>query len=77
MNFVQKVYPDLNTKIFQRGIYKTYKKSQYLLKSMITTIFPKYEIVEEYRNPELEMLELDYFIPELNLAFEYQVTLPK
>ena len=36
------------------------------------------EVVEDYRHPEIVMssgypLEIDYFFPNLNLAFEYQV----
>ena len=51
------------------------KKSQYLLKECIKTIFNKENtlVFEEYSHPDAENLELDYFLPEFNLAFEYQV----
>ena len=53
---------------------KQYKKTQYLLKSMLKTIFPQEEFVEEYRNPQLtKSLELDFYYPQLKLAIEFQV----
>ena len=74
MLIVKKYYPDLNMKYFKLGNTLGSKKSQYTLKSMLQIIFENYEIVEEYRHTDLENLELDYYIPELKLAFEYQVT---
>ena len=73
MSIVKKFYPDLNMKYFQFGNSLGLKKSQYTLKSMLQTIFPTQEIVEEYRHVDLENLELDYYLPQLKLAFEYQV----
>ena len=52
----------------------TSKKSQYVLKECIQQIFSKENtlILEEYRHPDAN-LELDYFLPQYNIAFEYQV----
>ena len=74
MEIVKKFYPDLNLRNFQSVSSLGIKKSQYTLKSMLQSLFSNYEIVEEYRHTDLENLELDYYIPELKLAFEYQVT---
>lgn len=50
----------------------TTKKSQYLLKEGINLLFPGKIILEEYIHPDVK-LQLDYFLPQFNLAFEYQV----
>ena len=51
------------------------KKAQYVLKECLKIIFPfeNNVLLEEYKHPEITNLELDYFYPHLNLAFEYQV----
>ena len=51
------------------------RKSQHLLKSHLHEIFPPKEVVmlEDYKHPDVHHLELDYFYPQQNLAFEYQV----
>ena len=51
------------------------KKSQYMLKNCIESIFSKENtlVLEEYRHPDVIHLELDYFLPQYNIAFEYQV----
>ena len=50
------------------------KKSQYLLRECLHRIFTAENtiLLEEYKHPDLN-LELDYFYPQFNLAFEYQV----
>ena len=75
MEIVKKFYPDLNLNNFQFGNPLGSKKSQYTLKSMLNILFPDQEIVEEYRHTDLENLELDYYLPQLKIAFEYQVTI--
>ena len=72
MEIVKIYYPDLNLNVFQRNNL-VYKKSQFTLKYMISKLFPSHEIIEDYRVPELDFKELDYFLPELKIAFEYQV----
>ena len=72
MYIVCQFYPELKIELFKKT-----KKSQYKLKAMLLKLFPGNEIVEEYKYGELGMLELDYYLPELKLAFEYQVTLLK
>ena len=73
MGIVKNFYPELNIKNFQLGNTLKTKKSQYTLKSMIRDLFPNQEIVEDYRHADLDNLELDYYLPDLKLAFEYQV----
>ena len=59
--------------------YKTGKKSQYELKECIEKLFiignknKDIVLLEEYRHPDISNLELDYFLPQYNIAFEYQV----
>eukprot|EP00026_Physarum_polycephalum_P002443 Phypoly_transcript_02449.p1 GENE.Phypoly_transcript_02449~~Phypoly_transcript_02449.p1 ORF type:complete len:911 (+),score=126.14 Phypoly_transcript_02449:48-2780(+) len=54
------------------------KKSQFLLKSVLTSIFPSKEIIENYRHSNLTFkdstytMELDCYLPHLSLGFEYQ-----
>ena len=53
------------------------KKSQYMLKECIQNMFLNKEkdfvLLEEYKHPDISNLELDYFLPQYNIAFEYQV----
>ena len=53
------------------------KKSQYMLKECIVKLFSddKKEpvLLEEYKHPDIANIELDYFLPQYNIAFEYQV----
>ena len=75
MEIVKKFYPDLNMKLFHFSNPLGSKKSQYTLKSMLLSLFPNQEIIEEYRHADLENLEIDYYLPHLKLGFEYQVIL--
>lgn len=51
------------------------KKSQYILKACIEHLFSRENIIifEDYWHPDVLNLELDYYLPEHRLAFEYQV----
>jgi hypothetical protein len=51
------------------------KKTQYVLKECLGMLFNKENtiLLEEYKHPDISNLELDYFFPQYNLAFEYQV----
>ena len=51
----------------------TSKKTQYLLKEYISSLFKNATLLQEYIHPDFSKLELDYFFPEYKLAFEYQV----
>ena len=73
MEIVKKFYPEIDLEKFQRFSNKMNKKSQYTLKNLLSSLFNQYEIIEEYRDKNLLGLELDYYIPALQLAFEYQV----
>jgi hypothetical protein len=69
-------YPEHNWDIPQKS--KFHKKSQYVLKAMLKTMFPKEAVLEEYKHPDLLVstgypLELDFFYPQINVAIEYQV----
>ena len=51
------------------------KKHQYMLRECIGELFSGENsvLLEEYRHPEINSLQLDYFFPQKKLAFEYQV----
>ena len=57
------------------SLFKITKKTQFLLKECIEKMFVGRNalLLEEYRHPDVSNLELDYFLPQYNLAFEYQV----
>jgi hypothetical protein len=46
--------------------------SESILHQIICGIFPKESIIRHYRPDWLEGLELDIYMPRLNIAFEYQ-----
>ena len=48
------------------------KKSQSMLKDYIQQLFTGV-LLEEYKHPDIANLELDLFLPQYNIAFEYQV----
>ena len=71
---LQKTFPQYKLAV---GSGKT-KKSQYMLKECIERLFISDKnkdivLLEEYRHPDISNLELDFFLPQYNLAFEYQV----
>lgn len=43
-----------------------------LLYQIVCEIYPDYKIIRHYRPEFLNFLELDVYIPKLNIAFEYQ-----
>ena len=73
---LQKIYPDHNWNnnlLTQRSK----KSAQRWLLVCVSKLFPTFYLIEEYNNPLLyyntsKWLNLDLFIPSLNLAFEYQ-----
>lgn len=46
--------------------------SETLLFKIIKRLYPNYEVLRHYRPKWLEGLELDIYIPQLKMAFEYQ-----
>lgn len=46
--------------------------SEMVLTKIVKQLYPNFEIITHHRPKWLGSLELDIFIPELNLAFEYQ-----
>ena len=76
MKTFQKLYPKYR---WLSSISKG-KKSQYMLKECIEKLFVSDKnkdivLLEEYRHPDISNLELDYFLPQYNIAFEYQVNI--
>ena len=69
---LQFTFPEFNwAKISAIG-----RKSQYLLKEFIERLFKNsqdFVLLEEYKHPDISNLELDYFLPNFKLGFEYQV----
>ena len=68
-------FPNYKWAVFaQSGLSK---KSQYILKECLDVLFNRGNsvLLEEYKHPDITNLELDYFYPELKIAFEYQVSI--
>jgi hypothetical protein len=69
-------YPERHWEFYTKTKSPFHKKSQSLLKIALQNIF-QLEMLEDYRHPEIVNasgfpLELDFFFPHINLAFEYQ-----
>lgn len=77
MNILKNVYSDHNWdehKFVQRG----QKSAQRKLCVIVQDLFPQAVVYEDYNHPKLKFhsggaAELDVYIPQLKLAFEYQV----
>lgn len=50
---------------------KVKKSVQRVLGVYVQQLYPGYTVLEEHCHPVLGNMELDFFLPELNLAFEY------
>ena len=69
------VYPDVKwdeDKLLRRNK----KASQFFLKRILEKMYPNNIILEDYKHPNIKFdtsysCELDLYLPELNLAFEY------
>lgn len=46
--------------------------SETILYNTVKSALPKHTVVQHYRGPELEGLEIDIFVPKLRLGIEYQ-----
>ena len=59
------------------GASKMTRKSRLVLRDCIEKLFINKEkdfvLLEDYKHPDIETLELDLFLPQYNIAFEYQV----
>lgn len=74
--FLRLVYPQVEW-IQQKLDSRAKKSTQFWLKKQVGSLFPGMQILEDYRHPQLRYqsgaaAELDLFLPQLNLAFEYQ-----
>ena len=59
----------------KKFLSRSKKLTQRLLFTFLQSIYPSFEVIENYRNPLIKRnlsLELDIFIPTLNMALEYQ-----
>ena len=65
-------FPQLNWT--SKGSYLL-KKSQYMLKQCIEKLIKDVIVLEEYKHPNISNLELDFFLPQYKIAFEYQVSI--
>lgn len=67
---LQRIYPD---HVWERKLFSlsSKKSSQRRLRVVLATLFPGKRILEEFRLRG-ELLELDYYMPEISLAFEFQ-----
>eukprot|EP01127_Copromyxa_protea_P011527 TRINITY_DN2901_c0_g2_i3.p1 TRINITY_DN2901_c0_g2~~TRINITY_DN2901_c0_g2_i3.p1 ORF type:complete len:393 (-),score=41.56 TRINITY_DN2901_c0_g2_i3:26-1204(-) len=74
---LEKNYPEI---IWDRSLLLTSNKKseQRQWREIIRGLFPGYQILEDHKHPDLKFrnsgrkMELDIFLPEMNLAFEYQ-----
>ena len=70
---LRQAFPQFKWNVVGKGS----KKAQYMLKECIEHLFVNYSkdivLLEEYKHPDIANLELDYFLPQYNIAFEYQV----
>jgi len=75
---LKRVYPKVywNEALLLGKGYK--RSSQHLLGVILREIFPNLEIISEYSHPTLtyentkQPMRFDFYLPQLNLAFEYQ-----
>ena len=61
----------VRTEFGYRGIGEHWV-NETMLKHIVTSIFPQYTILVHHRPEWLEGLELDIYVPNIKLAFEYQ-----
>lgn len=75
---LQHVYPGQNWKPERWAPTTLIKKNQRHLVHVVRELYPDLEVFEDYRHSSLRFessgysMELDVFVPALNLAFEYQ-----
>ena len=71
-------YPEVKWLPWKFSSVVSKKATQRWLANLIRDLFPNKEIIEDYQDPLLlfpgteKRMELDIFVPELNIAFEYQ-----
>ena len=69
---LKKVHSDQKWDIFELN-NRTKKSMQYWVKTILSRYFSSHKILEDYLHPLFgATLELDIFLPALNIAFEYQ-----
>lgn len=76
VNMLKTTYPDYSwdEKLLSR---RNKKACQFILKRKVESLFPGFHVKEDYRHPDIryestsKIGELDLFLPDINLAFEY------
>ena len=73
MKIVKNYYPEILLINLKKIQSITERSSQCILKSILIDLFPNEIIMEDYNLVNSDNLQLDYYLPNLKLAFEYQV----
>jgi hypothetical protein len=76
-NLLTKVFPEVDWTIANFA-NRGKRSTQRLLRLALEELFPNEELIEEYNDPRMRFpssnapMELDFYLPRLNLAIEYQ-----
>ncbi|GHU67842.1 hypothetical protein FACS1894184_08480 [Clostridia bacterium] len=72
VNGCRTIYNDIARTEIMPAIPNGMRKSEGMLYSIVKGLFPDYSVIYHYRARWLRALELDIYIPEINIGFEYQ-----
>lgn len=71
MTFKQSAHSHLAGSLPKELSYSNTSKPEYELKKRLLALYPQCSVIEGYRPAFLKRKELDLYVPELNLAIEY------